>query len=612
MSIVQKMFASPRIKIFSFLLITCFLISGCSVGDDETPDSIQDFAVSGNSKIFSFTSPGDDSDSGEARLYLLRFFDTSMLEEILGVDSLQGVSEQEIEQAVQDNFDDAIQVPQFFSPSPAGTEEFLAVPRIDLNGQSEFYFSIATNDEVGNTGSPSNVVNTNTPLVSGNIMDDDPGSCLGVSAGSAEISGKDADEDDASEFVSDLIVGDPCNDRVYIFLGGADIIGDVSEIDVSEADITIIGNPGDSFGAAVSGIGNFAARTTFEEFIIGAPDANDGAGKAYVFFGREDLPEVIDLSAGDESDIVINGENPGDNFGFSFGKRGSDDIYIGAPGAMSNRGIVYRFDGDDLDEVTSAASANDILIGELGQGMFGYQVTDAQDLDRSSPNDFVVSAPGLGRVYVILDTRDIDLSQDLSDVITIEGNVGDRFGESMSAGFDIDGFVPDDDDEDPDIDRNTDVVVGAPGANNGAGAVFVYSSLDLVDAFETGGQATPVSVIEGGSEGDNFGASLEVISDINPTIEIEDEDSADVMDQDVTNADIVIGAPGAEGNGRTYVFFGREGFSGNMTAGDADITLPSPAGSTAFGSFIFRVEDINNDDFTDFAIGTDNSVVLQY
>lgn len=603
---------ASRPAILAFLTVLCFTIGSCAVGDDESPSSIQDLSVSESSKIFSWTSPGDDSDSGEARLYLIRFFDTAMLEELLNVGSLDGVSDQEIQQTVQDNFDDAVQVPQFLSPSPAGTNELVAVPRIDLTGQTNYYFSVATNDEVGNRGEPSNVVEANTPLTSGSVVDEDQNSCLGGSASSAEVSGKDADEDDASEFVKDLIVGDPCRDRVYVFFGGADVIGDVTSVDVSEADVTIIGNPGESFGAAVSGIGNFAARTTFEEFIIGAPDAENGAGKAYVFFGREDLPSVIDLSSGDQADRVINGENPGDNFGFSFGRRGTDDIYIGAPGALDSRGILYRFDGDDLDEVTSAASANDILTGELGQGMFGYDVVDAQDLNRSSPNDFVVSAPGLGRVYVVFDTRDIDLSQDLSDVFVIQGSVEDRFGESISAGYDIDGFVPDDDDEDPDIDRNTDVVVGAPGANNGTGSVFVFSAEDIDDAFDTGSELNPVSRIDGENEGDNFGASVRSISDINPDIEVEDEDSANVMDQDVTNADIVIGAPNAAGNGRTYVFFGREGFSGNMSASDADILLSPPDGATAFGSFVFRIDDVNDDNFTDFAIGTDNSIVVQY
>ena len=72
-----------------------------------------------------------------------------------------------------------------------------------------------------------------------------------------------------------------------------------------------------------------------------------------------------------------------------------------------------------------------------------------------------------------------------------------------------------------------------------------------------------------------------------------------------------MGAPGSE-NGKVYVFFGDIGFSGIMTSGDADITIASPGGAANFGKDIFRLEDVNDDSFLDFAIGSDTSIFIEY
>lgn len=607
------------IKILQPVLIMflAFAIISCSVGDDDSPGPIGDLELGASGRLLNWTSPGDNGDSGQATLYLIRFFDTEQVEDLIGVNSLDGINSTQINEAVRDNFGDATQVPEFLEPSEAGSPEAFSIPRLNLTGEDSFFFAVRTNDEVGNGSIVSNVVETLTPLTGSIFQDADENSCLGMSAASAEVGGRENEDED--EVIDDLIIGDPCNGRVYIFFGGSDFTRDGFSVDVSQADVTIIGNPTEAFGASVSGIGNFGGRGGgFQEIVIGAPEANNGAGRVYIIFGEEDLSPTINITLGEEVDRIINGENLGDNFGFVIKERGVDNILVGAPSALNGRGKAYNFDGDDIDDdVMSASGASDIIIGEAEGDMFGFDLTEAGDIDDNTPLDFAVSAPGAGRVYVFFESRDLDLSeQNFSDVLVIQGSIEDRFGESISGGFNIDGLDEDNNSEDDlfvdaDLDEDADLLIGAPGANNNTGAVFLYSGNDIKDAFEDGVSLNFVSRIDGINEGDNFGASVEVLSDINPDIDIQDEDTSNVLDLDSTPADFAISAPGS-GNGIVSLFFGRVGFNGNLDANDADFTIPTPENTENFGSSICRLGDVNDDSFLDFSLGSSGSIVVEY
>ena len=55
----------------------------CSLGDDESPDGINDLNVEAGGKLLNWTSPGDDGDDGQAILYLVRFFDSIQVANLL-------------------------------------------------------------------------------------------------------------------------------------------------------------------------------------------------------------------------------------------------------------------------------------------------------------------------------------------------------------------------------------------------------------------------------------------------------------------------------------------------------------------------------------------------
>ncbi len=201
------------------------------------------------------------------------------------------------------------------------------------------------------------------------------------------------------------------------------------------------------------------------------------------------------------------------------------------------------------------------------------------------------------------------------------GSVDDRFGESVGGGYNIQGLVDTSNDEDLDdeelildleeLEENADVVVGAPGALIGKGSVFMYANEDILAAFE---DSVPLDFslrIDGNRIGDQLGSSLIVIPDINPNIDIESRDTANVVNQIVTNADIATGAPGRRA-GEVYIFFGEFGLSGDLTAADADITIVSTTGVSSFGSDLSNLFDVNNDFWFDIAICSDSAAELQY
>jgi len=602
----------------AFFAIIIFTVS-CTVGDDTPPSQIVDFRLSSNVKNFEWTAPGDDGDSGRATLYLLRFYTEQQVADLLGVPNLDGVPFAQIQTTVQENFNDATQVPQFLQPQDAGSPELTSISRIDITGNVRFFYSIIANDNVGNSSPPSNVIETNSVLSGALYTSSNPADCPGVSAGFGEFTGRD--EDDQDEIINDLIIGDPCAGRAYIFIGGPDITRDLDNIDVSQADITIIGDTIESFGATVGGIGSFTGSSTFQEIVIGAPEALNGTGQLFIIEGDDNLPSVINFSGEDDPNFTVTGEAPGDNFGFVIERRGSDDLFVGAPGALGNTGKLYRFDGGDFSENTDADDASDIITGEAPGDMFGFSVSDGGEINSRSPDEYVVGAPGAGKAYVVFQNITQTLSESLDDVLVLVGSAEDRFGESVGGGYNIDGMVDTENDEDfedensivdlEELEENADVVVGAPGAINDTGSVFLYSNQDLLDAFDDGVPITFTLRIDGISEGDQLGSSLLVIPDINPNTQIESRDTANVINQIATNADIATGAP-SRGTGEVYIFFGSVGISGNLTADDADITILSTEGVTSFGSDLENLFDVNDDFFFDIAICSESAAELQY
>jgi hypothetical protein len=588
------------IGILPFLALT---FVSCSVGDNTPPNTITDLSVDSGLRLLEWTAPGDDGKSGKASLYFVRYLDNSQIEEILGVPNLDNVPTEVIDETVLNNFNEGIQNPAFVPPQNEGLPESFSAPRLDITGQTQYFYSIQSSDEVGSKSKPSNVVTVTTELQSLKFQGSDTLCPEGLSIGAGNFTNTQEDDDDGV-IRNDILIGDPCSGIVYVFFGSSDL-----SIDISSPDVTIIGNANDGFGASVTGIGNFGGSgPALAEIGIGAPGFNGNTGEVFIIFGDNQFPSVIDLNAGAEPDFLITGEKPGDKFGtntFGFanvGRRG-DEFFVGAPDADLQTGITYRFTGDRLkDKVTPASDARGIIIGQAPGDMFGFAITDASGIKSSNSDEYAISSPGAGKVYLFFASvsGEKDLASDTSDVLVIQGSGADEFGMSVSGGGDID----------EDGDGKTDLVIGAPAAADETGSVFFYSGDNLNDAFENGTEPMASTVFVGLS-GSRFGESVRVFNLLTPDVTTRKRTTATILLLEQSNADFGVGAP-FTANGSEYIFLGGSTFPSVVSASDADVTIEGDPGESEFGETTADLGDVNGDQIEDFASSGSGFVRVEF
>jgi hypothetical protein len=426
--------------------------------------------------------------------------------------------------------------------------------------------------------------------------------------------------------INDIVIGDPCLGRVYIFYGRNIFPVFPGFLDPSSADVTIIGsnNPNDMFGAAVAGVGNVGGDAA-DDVAIGAPGVNSGTGAVFIIFGlsgrKVGAPVTIDLTNGiTKPSGLFTGENAGDNFGsaivgLSGVQRGGPNertILIGAPGADMGKGRAYLFQPNEISSNTSASKARAIFRGQSPGDMFGSVVSQTGDLDGATNggnaiSDFAIGSPGGGKVNIFFGSTNIasqDLSVSTAGVVIISGSATDGFGSAISGGSDIDG------------DGRADLIIGAANSNMGTGSVFLYSGTDIGAAKTNMVSPMPKTQFTGIKPGDKFGTSVTVLGNMfTPTVgQLSEISFAILLLTATTNADFAVGAPGtSNGTGSVYVFFGRNNFLPLVSASAADI--PPLNGSSAgeqFGRIVVDLGDITEDAITDFAVGSSGFVTAEF
>ncbi|MGD0664954.1 MAG: hypothetical protein ABSA17_04410 [Rhabdochlamydiaceae bacterium] len=314
-------------------------------------------------------------------------------------------------------------------------------------------------------------------------------------------------------------------------------------------------NTNDVSGWSVSGAGDVNGDG-IADFVIGAPDASNTAGNAYVIFGSPaPWSSPISLSSLNGSNgFALIGVNAGDGSGSTVSGAGDingdgiADLVVMASGAIHSGGNTCVIFGSTApwNSSFSLSSLNGsngfVLIGQNTNG--GYSsVSGAGDINGDGIADLVVGIPETpndsGNAYVVFgSTAPWNSSISLSSLNGSNGfvltgvNAGDSSGWSVSGAGDING------------DGIADFVVGAPGASSYTGNTYVVfgsnapwnSSISLSSLNGTNGV-----VLNGENANDHCGWSVSGAGDIN----------GDGI------ADLVVGAPWASAEwGKTYVIFG--------------------------------------------------------
>lgn len=317
---------------------------------------------------------------------------------------------------------------------------------------------------------------------------------------------------------------------------------------------------------------------------------------------------------------------------------GTPDIIIGSPntkvGDKNKGGKVYCLYGkNEMDDALSVNDSELILYnppsppfikggtlvspftkgGIRGVGekdWLGHAVA-AGDINGDGVSDLLIGAPFMrdrsGAVFVVFGKEGLSGESDIkemADVSIYGANKGDMAGYSITIGdINSDGFA--------------DIITGAPGSDRGRGEVYViYGGKDRFAPLTTSlkgeinlRDSYDLRIV--GKEGSDRG--FFVFSE--KSEQRGDSAGYTVASADINGdgiSDIVIGAPGADGNnnkddsGEVYVIYGKGGLKGNFDLyKDADMTIIGVFEGDNAG-YSIACGDINKDGISDVVIGSPN------
>ena len=306
---------------------------------------------------------------------------------------------------------------------------------------------------------------------------------------------------------------------------------------------------------------------------------------------------------------------------------GTPDIIIGSPNTRAGDedknkgGKVYCLYGKN--KMNDALSVNDselILYNSPlstfrkgGMGGFkdwlGHTIA-AGDINGDGVSDLLIGAPFMrdrsGAVFVVFGKEGLSGESDIKEMadISIYGaNKGDMAGYSITIGdINSDGFA--------------DIIIGAPGSDNGKGEVYViYGGKDRFAPLTTSlkGEINLRDSYDLRIVGKKEGSDRRFFVFSEKSEQRGDSAGYTVASADINGdgiSDIVIGAPGADGSqndsGEVYVIYGKGGLKGELDLyKDADMTIGGAFEGDNAG-YSIACGDINKDGISDVVIGSPN------
>jgi hypothetical protein len=345
--------------------------------------------------------------------------------------------------------------------------------------------------------------------------------------------------------------------------------------DGNDVEVTFTGETGgrQGFGSCIA-VGD-TNGDEYDDLLVSATRWNKGQGRAYLYYGGENMDAIPDRT--------FSGENSGDCFTDNgvyladMNNDGFDDVIIGAR-FFNNRGRVYIYwGGTDMDEkadITIEAEEG-VTDSSFGRGI------GAGDLNGDGYMDLLVSAVKYksftGRTYLYFGPI---ASDSVADKVFTGENVDDTFGEKIATG-DVDG------------DHCDDLLLGTRyyPRNTGKGRVYLYY----------GGPGTSMDEIcdlcfDAENPDDNFGCDVELFD----------------IDNDGF-ADAIISArrwPAGRLRGRVYLYWGS---SRTTMDNEADLMFDGEINAReCFGGTCVMGGYFNNDDYGDIIVAAYGYHQLSY
>lgn len=386
---------------------------------------------------------------------------------------------------------------------------------------------------------------------------------------------------------------------VYLILGRSSDSWSLNN-SMNQADATFYGESKYEAVGYHCGGGGDVNGDGLDDILIGAPAGNesgkDRPGSAYLILGRRNADWGNNCIAAQNADVKFDGEVDYDQAGKAvaiagdLNNDGYDDMIIGAPyydNLIQDGGKVYivlgQSSGWNFNEKLGTNSSGSYRC-DLESAKAGYMVSGAGDVNGDGCDDFLVGAPGKGRVYLIFGRSNAswghNRSLDEADVIFVAENRNENLGWIVASAGDVNH------------DGKDDILFSTPySGQSGQEAgktylVFGRSSwpyefdLDDVDASFLGEAAF-----------DNSGWTAAGIKDIN-------DDGFD---------DFMIGAwyndNTGEDAGKAYVIYGkRDGWFQNQNLSTIPDFIEGETEIDYMGFSVAPAGDANNDDLADFIV----------
>jgi hypothetical protein len=354
------------------------------------------------------------------------------------------------------------------------------------------------------------------------------------------------------DYVPDLVIGAPGGPkapstpagRVVIAFGGTPLGARPLASLAGTSD-------GGRFGWSVSGFTRWPSPAL--AFIVGAPEANTGAGEVHGI-ARGDPPAAARV-------FVLHGETSGENLGYAIADAGvtrgfpiGPEFVVGAPeasvgGASAGRLRLFLYDSPQ-DTVPDM-----VVNGSAAGARLGHSVTGGEDTNPNffEPTDeFVAGAPGASSGG-IAGAGAAEVFADMSAPFSFNGAVPHAaLGSTVRLFETVTGSVL------------ADLAVGE------SGAVRVY-------AGQLSSSASPAATLLADEAGDGFGHAISNSGRIEPAF--------------TTHLQFLVGAPYHAGTGRVYVYSDPSPVTGvDSPRGLAGVRFGPPVPNPSGGAVSFAVQ----------------------